>query len=47
MQLLAFGLSGDDAGEQIGDVGQWVDAVELCGLDQGVAVGLGEGGGTG
>ena len=35
MQLLGFGLSGDDSREYIGYVCQRVDAIELGGLDQG------------
>jgi len=45
MQLLGFGLYGDDSREYIGYVCQRVDAIELGGLDQGEGDGPVIGGG--
>ena len=35
MQLVALGLSGDDALKHIREPGQWIEAIELRRLDQG------------
>jgi hypothetical protein len=36
MQLVVLGSPGDDPLQDIGEIGQWLDAVELAALDQGI-----------